>query len=265
MIETMKMKQLQSLCLSIALLMTSASAFASADQLMINLQHMRLASISAMTDFFMFAGLDADRKYERRIETDIEAFRQAMTTAREMVAADNLVKSLDAIESDWQAFHMSLNSNRNLINNQGSPNPQVVDEMARLNNALVTRINDAYKGIVGDSEVNPAIEKARTMALLLQEMPTKYAASAALDKGDINMGEYKRSLQTMTPDFETKLADLKNVASRPQTSVLMNNINSKWRFLRNSITRQHEMDVPFLVISYNDRLIRHLEELEGKI
>lgn len=232
---------------------------------MINLQHMRLASISAMTDFFMFAGLDADRKYERRIEADIESFRQAMTAAREMVAADDLVQQLNGIDSDWQAFQMSLNSNRNLVNNQGSPNPQVVDEMARLNNTLVNRIGSAYQELAGNNEVNPAVEKARTMALLLQEMTTKYAASAALDKADVNMGEYKRSLQTMTLDFETKLADLKNVASRPQTTVLMNNINSKWRFLRNSITRQHEMDVPFLVISYNDRLIRHLEELEGKI
>ena len=258
------MKHLHSLILSVILLVSSASASADADQLLIQLQHMRLASISAMTDFFMFAGLDADSKYERRMEADIESFRTAMTSARDMVAADKLASHLDAIETDWQAFQLSLNSNRNLVHSQGNTNAQVVEDMARLNNTLVTRINESYQNIAG-ATVNPAVEKARTMAMLLQEMTTKYAASAAMGKADVNMGEYKRSLQTMTMDFEFKLADLKSVAYRPQTYVLMDNINSKWRFLRNSITRQHEMDVPFLVISYNDRLIRHLEELEGKI
>ncbi|MCY0966486.1 hypothetical protein [Parathalassolituus penaei] len=259
------MKHLHSLILSVILLVTSASASADAEQLLIQLQHMRLASISAMTDFFMFAGLDADSKYERRMDADVESFSQAMTSAREMVAADKLVTHLDAIDTDWQAFQLSLNSNRNLVHNQGATSAQVVEDLARLNNALVTRISESYQNIAGSNTINPAVEKARSMALLLQEMTTKYAASAALNKADVNMGEYKRSLQTMTMDFEFKLADLKSVAYRPQTYILMDNINSKWRFLRNSITRQHEMDVPFLVISYNDRLIRHLEELEGKI
>lgn len=259
------MKHLQSLCLTLTLIMTSASASASAEQLMIQLQHMRLASISAMTDFFMFAGLDADSKYERRMDADMEAFQQAMKTAKELVVADHSGSQLDSVNSDWQAFQLSLNSNRNLVHNLGATNAQVVTEMARLNNNLVTRISESYEKIAGTSSVDPVIEKARDMALLLQEMTTKYAASAAMDKADVNMGEYKRSLQTMTADFEFKLADLKTAAYRPQTSVLMDNINSKWRFLRNSITRQHEMDVPFLVISYNDRIIRHLEELEGKI
>ena len=101
--------------------------------------------------------------------------------------------------------------------------------------------------------------------MLLQEMTTQYAASAAMDDSEVYLGEYKRTMQKMTSDFEFRLADLKAVAYQRSTHILMDNINSKWRFLRNSITRQHEMDVPFLVISYNDRIIRHLEELEGKI
>ncbi|MDO6805322.1 hypothetical protein Q4595_22910, partial [Wenyingzhuangia sp. 1_MG-2023] len=112
-------------------------------------------------------------------------------------------------------------------------------------------ISTAYQQLAGESDTNPAIEKVRDMAMLLQEMTTQYAASAAMENSEVYLSEYKNTMQKMTSDFEFRLADLKVMTSQLSTDILMDNINSKWRFLRNSITRQHEMDVPFLVISYN--------------
>jgi|TARA_R110001592_G_scaffold89789_1_gene263853 hypothetical protein len=261
----MMTRYLQSLGLALALLLTSVSSHAAANELMIQLQHMRLASIGVMTDFFMYTGLDGDSKYGRRMNADMESFNASLAQARENVASQELISHLNDIEQEWLSFTQSLNSNRNLVENQGFPSVQMVDELGRLNNALVTRISAAYHQVAGVSDTNPAIEKVRDMAMLLQEMTTQYAASAAMDDSEVYLGEYKRTMQKMTSDFEFRLADLKAVAYQRSTHILMDNINSKWRFLRNSITRQHEMDVPFLVISYNDRIIRHLEELEGKI
>ena len=48
-----------------------------------------------------------------------------------------------------------------------------------------------------------------------------------------------------------------------QTDVLMNSIHSKWRFMEQRIRNYNESTVPFLVVSYNDRIIEHLEELEA--
>lgn len=256
----------QSLGFALALTLTSISSHADDNALMVQLQHMRLASIGVMTDFFMYTGLDGDSKYSRRMNTDMDSFNTSLAQAREGAdGQQELIRHLNDIEDKWHHFTRSLNSNRNLVENQGFPSVQMVDELGRLNNTLVTRISTAYQQLAGESDTNPAIEKVRDMAMLLQEMTTQYAASAAMENSEVYLSEYKNTMQKMTSDFEFRLADLKVMTSQRSTDILMDNINSKWRFLRNSITRQHEMDVPFLVISYNDRIIRHLEELEGKI
>ena len=48
-----------------------------------------------------------------------------------------------------------------------------------------------------------------------------------------------------------------------KTEVLMGSVKSKWRFMEERIKNYNENTVPFLVVSYNDRIIEHLEELES--
>ncbi|WP_221799580.1 hypothetical protein [Oceanobacter mangrovi] len=249
----------------LTLLICSFSANAATDQLMTHLQHMRLASVGIMTDFFMYTGLEGDRKYARRMQSDVESFETAMQKAIENASRNEHKNELNGIQNDWLAFTNSLNSNRNLIQNQGFPSVEMVNDLTRLNSSLTERIGSFYKLLAGNSDTNPLVQRTREMALMLQEMTTQYAASASMDHDANFLDEYQTSMQKLTSDFEFKLEDLRAQANAKSNYVLMDNINNKWRFLRNSITRQHEMDVPFLVISYNDRIIRHLEELEGKI
>ena len=248
-----------------ALMLSTLSAHAESNTLMQHLQHMRLASVGVMTDFFMYTGLEGDRKYARRMDSDMESFEVAIEKAREQSEGSAHAAEVEKIRQRWLSFARSLQANRDAVKDLGYADEQSVERLNRLNEDLVNQIGAVYQKIAGNTPADPMIEKTREMALLLQEMTTHYAASSSVTMDEEFLSQYRNSMQELTSAFEFRLNDLKSAANQRSTYVLMDNINNKWRFLRNSITRQHEMDVPFLVISYNDRIIRHLEELEGRI
>lgn len=258
-------KTIRAMGLLAALLICSLPAKADTSILMQHLQHMRLASVGVMTDFFMYTGLEGDRKYYRRMSADMESFELALDKAVEHASGTPYAKDILSIRDDWRSFEQSLSVSRNAVKNQGYADSGMLEQLNRTNNQLAEQIGNVYVRVAGNVDTNPLVQKTREMAVLLQEMTTQYAASASADQNEDFLSKYRNDMQALTQDFEFKLSDLKRTAYQRSTFVLMDNINNKWRFLRNSITRQHEMDVPFLVISYNDRIIRHLEELETRI
>ena len=77
----------------VVLLLLSQAALATPQQLLTDLQHMRLAATNAVTNFYMFSGLDADSKYERRIDQSMKNFNDSLTSARQLASINNMGES----------------------------------------------------------------------------------------------------------------------------------------------------------------------------
>jgi len=105
---------------------------------------------------------------------------------------------------------------------------------------------------------------ARDLALLMEEITSQYAARGTTNLGQVFMGSYERTLTDMAEDFHKQLQALEGMVRSEQNDILMNSVNSKWRFMEERIRNYNENTVPFLVVSYNDRIVEHLEELESR-
>ncbi|MAK92406.1 MAG: hypothetical protein CMI13_14385, partial [Oleibacter sp.] len=112
-----------------AFLLFSQAVMATPQQLLTDLQHMRLAATNAITNFYMFSGLDADSKYERRIDVALGKFNASLASARELAAVNSLGDDIAAIEAEWNSVSDLMTTNRNDMLNQGFPNVRLVDEM----------------------------------------------------------------------------------------------------------------------------------------
>ena len=62
---------------ALALSFFCSVALATPQQLLADFQHMRLSATNAVTNFYMFSGLDADSKYERRIDISMKKIRRS--------------------------------------------------------------------------------------------------------------------------------------------------------------------------------------------
>lgn len=250
---------------ALALSLFCSVALATPQQLLADFQTMRLSATNAVTNFYMFSGLDADSKYERRIDISLKKFTNALASAEQSAEASAMSDEVKAIRNDWTRLSELMTLNRADMLKQGFPNVRLVDEMGRISNEIVSKASAAYDLLQERSGIKPGpvVQKTRDLALLMEEITSQYAARGTSNLGQVFLGNYERTLTEMAEEFQNVLDELSEQVKSAQTEVLMNSIHSKWRFMEERIRNYNESSVPFLVVSYNDRIIEHLEELEA--
>lgn len=249
---------------SLALLLFCSQALATPQQLLGDLHQMRLAATNAVTNFYMFSGLDADSKYGLRIEQSTKVFSQALESAERLAKVNRMGDEVAVLSADWKRLETLITTNRTDMQTKGFPDVRLVDEMGRQGAEIVNKTSAAYNKLqeVSGIKPNPIIQKSRELALLMEEITSQYAARGTSNLGHVFMGNNDRTLNEMADDFQNQLDALNKLVKSPKTEVLMNSIQSKWRFMEVRIRNYNENTVPFLVVSYNDRIVEHFDELE---
>lgn len=249
---------------TLALILFCSPALATPQQLLSDLQTMRLSAIHATTDFYMFSGLNADKQYQRRIDLNLEAFNRALDNARPLAEVSQLTDDLAAIATDWQTFQELMSTNRADRINQGFPNVRLVDEMGQISAAIVSKASQMYADVQTSSGIqpNPVVQQSRDLAVLMGEITAQYTARGTSNLGQVFVGNFKRTLTELAEEFQQRLTVLEGHIKTEPAQVLMSSIQSKWNFMAERIRNYNENSVPFLVVSYNDRIIEHLVELE---
>lgn len=247
--------------------MTAGAARADTRTLLNDLHDMRLACIGSVANFYMYSGLDADRKYKRRMDTNARNFQAAFVSAAQ--ASDTENPALKDISQQWKAFYKLLQSNQADIQDKGFANVRLVDEMGQLSSKIVTNISTLYEQIKNDSNISVSgtIETARDLSLNMQQITSLYAARGTTSLGHVFLGSHNASLEEKAKEFDVKFKELKRVAGdiNPGVNRLLHSIESKWTFIEKSVNNYNENTVPFLVVSYNDRILKHLKAIEDAV
>jgi len=258
-----RIQQITRLILVFVAVMISNTALATPQELLANVHKMRLVSAEALTNFYMYTGLDADSKYGQKIQRNLSKFETLLATTRQMPASDGISKDINEIALNWERFAELMRTNYNDMETQGFPNVRLVDEMGRLNATLLKQLGAVYEAAKQSTGITPSavVEKARGLAVTMEEITTQYAARGTSNLGQVFVGSYERSLEEMAVAFSQDFETLRAQASQPNSENLMRAINSKWNFMEKSIKNYNENTVPFLVTSYSERIIMNLEEL----
>lgn len=245
----------------------SSLASATPQQLLTDLHHMRLAATSMVTNYYMFAGLEADAKFNRLIDSSMERFNSALDSALQQAADNNMDTEVQAVQKDWLKLTELLNTNRNDILTKGFPENHLVDDMGKLGTLLVREISDEYSTLENKSQIHPdvVVERSRELALLMALITEQYAAEGTSNLGYlvVGTGENTTSLSELADQFQSKLNQLQQLVKGQAAEVQVRNISSKWTFVAERIRSNDKTSVPFLVVSYNDRILGHLEDIEA--
>lgn len=247
-----------------AFIFSSALAYATPQQLLENIHKMRLASTNAVTNYHMFSGLDADSKYEQLIFKSIEAFDAALKNAEGLADNNDMTAEITDVAKSWNSFKLLMEENRSNITDKGFPEIARVNEMSQTNEAIVDKLTAAYTVLQEKSGITPniKIQKARTLALLMEVITKEYSSRATTNMGHVYAGISDTALVDMADEFQKQLNALISSTSSTKTDALLSNIESKWKFIETRIRNFNENTVVFLVVSYNDRIVEHLQELE---
>lgn len=249
---------------SVIFVFSSVTVYATPQQLLANLHNMRLASTNAVTNYYMFSGLDADSKYEQRIHQSIALFDEALAHAETVAANNDLTEHFTHISDNWQTFKQLMDENRNDIISKGYPEIGLVIKMSELNNEIVDQLSAAYVDLQQKSGITPNIKRQQTrnLALLMEEITKEYSIRATTNMGHVYAGIGDAAIIEMADKFHKQLDKLVAESNSTETEALLSNIQSKWNFIEMRIRNFNENTVVFLVASYNDRIVEHLQELE---
>lgn len=258
-----RLLQIPRLIVALLALIISQHALATPQELLSNLHKMRLLTAESLTNFYMYTGLDADSKYGQKITRSLSDFETLMASTQQMPAADGINDSIQNISMSWDKFSELMRINYKDMETQGFPNVRLVDEMGRVNTALLKQLGIAYEEAKQSSGISPTgvVERARGLAIIMEEITTQYAARGTSNLGQVFVGSYERSLEEMAEIFRQDFQALQTEATQESSKSLMRAINSKWNFMERSIKNYNENTVPFLVTSYSERIIINLEEL----
>lgn len=252
------------LLVSVIFIFSSTFVYATPQKLLVNIHNMRLASTNAVTNYYMFSGLNADSKYEQRIQQSIKLFDEALEHAEQVAANNDMSDKIANVSTNWKSFKLMMDENRSDITNKGYPEIGLVIKMSELNDEIVDQLSAAYTDLQQKSGIIPniKIQQARNLALLMEEITKDYSIRATTNMGHVYAGIGDAAIIEMADNFQNQLEKLVLAANSEKTEALLNNIQSKWKFIETRIRNFNENTVVFLVVSYNDRIVEHLHELE---
>lgn len=244
------------------LIMMITSSLSLASPLNEDLQQLRLSVTDAMTSFYMYNGLEADMKYAARIDRDMTTAFDALTRITESNHSDEEQAFVRSLLSGWNTFSTLMGESRNDIVTKGYPNIRLVDDMGT---ACLSITQDATRlyGIAARAS-NPTLDDVVRMSdnlsFQMAEITAQYTGRGTSNVGQVFVGYNKSTPKEMAEKFDRQLNELDQVV-RPEDTLNINGIRNKWAFLSRSISNYNENSVPFLVVTYNDRIIEKLSQL----
>lgn len=249
----------------IALVLFFMQAWATPQQLQADLQQMRLSATSIMTNYYMYAGLDLDSRYKARLDQSVASFELALDSANKLADGSDLRKEVDGIAEEWAKYAGLIQANLDEMHQTGFPNVRYVNDMHEASLSIVQLATDARDALYQKSKIQPneVIKQTRELAILMEKITAQYAALNTSNLGQVFAGNTDLNLSDMADTFTANLDKLSKIAKTPRSEDVLYSIHSKWRFMEQRIRDYNANAVVFLVVSYNDKIILHLHELEG--
>jgi hypothetical protein len=244
------------------LIMMITSSLSLASPLNEDLQQLRLSVTDAMTSFYMYNGLEADMKYAARIDRDMATAFNALTRITESNHSDEEQAFVRSLLSGWNTFSTLMDESRNDIVTKGYPNIRLVDDMGT---ACLSITQDATRlyGIAArasDPTLDDVVRMSDNLSFQMAEITAQYTGRGTSNVGQVFVGYNKSTPKEMAEKFDKQLNELDQVV-RPEDTLNISGIRNKWAFLSRSISNYNENSVPFLVVTYNDRIIEKLSQL----
>jgi hypothetical protein len=244
-------------------LLCSASSTGLASPLSQQLQHLRVATLSIMTDFTLYARLGGDAKYERLLLTDSERFLHHLQAADRMPGGTGYLDTL-GIEKAWFAFYEHIVHCQTRLSRKGTISHQDMVKARRLNEELSLSVDQAYQLAVALESSNIKIKEMRELALLVEKVTHDHAWQATLR--ELPLPSYRTpnpigANQAHIEEFDQRFSRLIR-RNDPTRQDLLRSINSEWQLLKRTVGPDAVLNLPMLTVSVTDRIQKRFIELE---
>lgn len=244
----------------LALTALSAKAQETGAEFLSDLHDFRVNNYLALDAFYSFSAT-GDTETLNRIVVGINNSNDAMNS---VVASTSGVLSEQQIEELNQAFDQFKNlmrGNINEVRDRGYPDLRLMADLANqalsMNNLATELYSVAQEssGIKADTR----IESARSAAVVMAQMMARYAARTHSSVAQTFQGASSEvPLDEQAKTFDQLLSSLRAGSTNGELKTALDDVASKWQFIRGSYINYNENNVGFVIDRYSKGIIEGL-------
>ena len=244
----------------LALTALSAKAQETGAEFLSDLHDFRVNNYLALDAFYNFSAT-GDTETLNRIVVGINNSNDAMNS---VVASTSGVLSEQQVEELNQAFDQFKNlmrGNINEVRDRGYPDLRLMADLANqalnMNNLATELYSVAQEG--SGIKADTRIESARSAAVVMAQMMARYAARTHSSVSQTFQGASSEvPLDEQAKTFDQLLSSLRAGSTNGELKAALDDVASKWQFIRGSYINYNENNVGFVIDRYYKAILSSL-------
>lgn len=246
----------------ILLALTSLSARAeTADGFLSDLHTFRVSNYLALDAYYRFS-TDGNTDTLNEIVGSINSANSSMNNLAESTAGVLSNEDVENLNQEFDTFKSLMRDNINDVRNTGYPDLRLVSDMANQALTMSKMATELYKVSSESSQTSTdnRLEAARSAAITLAQMMAKYSARTHSTVSQTFQGSSTElTLDEQARRFDTLLEKINQGNSQGELKAALDDVSSKWQFIRGSYINYNDNNVSFVIDRYSKGILRSLD------
>lgn len=230
-----------------------------------NLHAFRVSNFIALDAFYRFSA-NGDTDTLNEIVESINGANSAMNLVTESTADVLGSDDIEGLNKEFDEFKNLMRLNINDVRKNGYPDLRLVSEMAEQAATLNATSSELYSISLESAQisVDNRVEAARSAAVTMAQMMAKYSVRSNLSASQTFQGTSTDDpLDVKAQQFEAFLSEISSGPKSETLRTALDDISSKWLFIKNSYINYNENNVSFVIDRYSKGILEALNNTIG--
>lgn len=251
--------------LLVALLLLSLTSFGARAQdggagFLSDLHQFRVSNYVALDAYYRFSGT-GNTEALNEIVAGINAANDAMNRLADSTSGVLSAEQIEALNVEFDKFKALMRDNINDVRNQGYPDLRLVSDMANQALTMNNMASELYQFARESSQTStdPKVEAARSATVKMAQMMAKYSVRTNSSVAQTFQGsDTEVPLDEQAREFDELLRAVMQGNPQGDLKKILENVSSKWQFIRGSYINYNENNVGFVIDRYSKGILEGL-------
>lgn len=261
----MKDSGLRVCSLAVALVLLALTSVATraqdtTDDFLSDLHSFRIANYMALDAFYRFSA-DTDTNTLNEIVVSINNANDAMNSVSASTDTVLSPQQIESMNQEFDRFKALMRDNINDVRKTGYPELRLVSDMANQALTMNNMAAELYSTALQNTRTttNPRVEAARSAAVKMAQMMAKYSVRSNTAVTQTFQGSAtEKTLDEQALEFEQMLASVTEGTQEGELGEIIEDLQAKWAFIRNSYIHYNENNVGFVIGRYSKSILTGL-------
>ncbi|MCM0612248.1 hypothetical protein KFJ24_07130 [Marinobacter sediminum] len=234
-----------------------------------DLHEFRVSNYMALDAYYRFSA-SGDTNTLNEIVAGINSANDAMNTIAGSKSGVLSADQIEGLNQEFDKFKGLMRENINDVRKTGYPDLRLVSDMANQALSMNKKATDLYQTAQESSQTDtsPRVEAARSAAVKMAQMMAKYSVRTNSSVAQTFQGSStEKPLDEQAREFDQLLAEVRKGNTGSELKSVLEDVSSKWEFIRSSYINYNEKNVGFVIDRYSKGILKGLatamELLEG--